>query len=154
MVDGDHPVLANYRVDYNDWLEDDQVFFINQVVIDLVVINLVVNKDWVIGDHRFNKEDLVGKMARQSTVKAVVELARLQEVVVVIMAARRSQGWQGGKAQLRLAGQCGEADKAMIQGWHGGKSERQAKLRPAWRQGKVEASMVARLKASRETKLS
>ncbi len=56
------------------------------------------------GDQRINNKDLVGRTARRSIVKAVVDLAELQDVIVVIMAARPTRGQEGGKAQLRLAG--------------------------------------------------
>ncbi len=77
-------VLADNRVDGNGRLSNNQVFFINQVVLDLVV-----NKDLVIGNHRVNDKDLVDRMVRQSTVKAVVKAGR---------AARRGRGRHGGKA--------------------------------------------------------
>ncbi len=76
-------VLANDEVDDNDRLGNNQVFVILQVV-----LNLVVNKDWVIGNHRVNDKDLVDSMARQSTVKGVVKAGR---------AARHDRGWHGGE---------------------------------------------------------
>ncbi len=44
-----------------------------------------------------------------------------------------------------LAGQCGEADKAMRQDWHGDEAERR---------GKVEASITAILESRRAARLS
>ncbi len=78
------PFLADDWVDDNDRIGDNQVFANNQVV-----LYLVVNKDWVISNHRVNNKDLVRKTAQQSAVEAVVKAGR---------AARPCHGHHGGKA--------------------------------------------------------